>query len=98
LKKKLSDQKGDWVEYLLEVLWAYRTTKRAPTKETPYALAFKPRWISLLKWAQEVIEQRLSSLRPMIKVSIFIWTYYRRNKIKPDNLVSLPREGGSVFQ
>ncbi|XP_059436597.1 uncharacterized protein LOC132169601 [Corylus avellana] len=36
---KLGDRKGDWVEDLPEVLWAYRTTKRTPTKETPYALA-----------------------------------------------------------
>jgi ribonuclease HI len=40
LKKKLDDKKGDWANYLPEVLWAYRTTKRTPTEETPYALAF----------------------------------------------------------
>jgi hypothetical protein len=40
LKKKLGDKKGDWADYLPEVLWAYRTTKRTPTEETPYALAF----------------------------------------------------------
>ncbi|XP_059429079.1 uncharacterized protein LOC132162878 [Corylus avellana] len=40
LKKKLGDQKGDWADDLLEVLWAYRTMKRTPTDETPYALAF----------------------------------------------------------
>jgi hypothetical protein len=40
LKKKLGDRKGDWADDLPEVLWAYRTTKRTPTEETPYALAF----------------------------------------------------------
>jgi hypothetical protein len=40
LKKKLGDRKGDWAEDLPEVLWAYRTTKRTLTEETPYALAF----------------------------------------------------------
>ncbi|XP_059436564.1 uncharacterized protein LOC132169561 [Corylus avellana] len=40
LKKKLGDQKGDWADDLPEVLWACRTTKRIPTKETPYAFAF----------------------------------------------------------
>jgi hypothetical protein len=40
LKKKLGDKKGDWADNLPEVLWAYRTTKRTPTEETPYALAF----------------------------------------------------------
>ncbi|XP_059431476.1 uncharacterized protein LOC132164979 [Corylus avellana] len=41
LKKKLDDRKGNWAEDLPEVLWAYRTTKRVPTEETPYALAFE---------------------------------------------------------
>ncbi|XP_059436668.1 uncharacterized protein LOC132169694 [Corylus avellana] len=40
LKKKLGDQKGNWADDLPEVLWAYRTTKRIPTEESPYALAF----------------------------------------------------------
>jgi hypothetical protein len=40
LKKKLGHKKGDWADHLPEVLWAYRTTKRTPTEETPYALAF----------------------------------------------------------
>jgi hypothetical protein len=40
LKKKLGDRKGDWADDLTEVLWAYRTTRRTPTEETPYALAF----------------------------------------------------------
>ena len=39
LKTKLEDLKGKWVEYLPEVLWAYRTRKSA-TQETPFALAF----------------------------------------------------------
>ena len=40
LKTKLEDLKGKWIEYLLEVLWAYRTTCRSATQETPFALAF----------------------------------------------------------
>ena len=40
LKKMLEDRKGDWADDLPEVLWAYRTTKRTPTKETSYVLAF----------------------------------------------------------
>jgi hypothetical protein len=40
LKKKLGDRKGDWADDLPEVLWAYRTTRRTPTEETPYALTF----------------------------------------------------------
>ena len=40
LKTKLEDLKGKWVEYLPEVLWAYRTTCKSVTQETPFALAF----------------------------------------------------------
>ena len=40
LKTKLEDLKGNLVEYLPEVLWAYRTTQKSSTQETPFALAF----------------------------------------------------------
>ena len=40
LKTKLEDLKGKWVEYLPEVLWAYRTMQKSATRETPFALAF----------------------------------------------------------
>jgi hypothetical protein len=40
LKKKLGDRKGDWAEDLPEVLWAYQTTKKTATEETPYVLTF----------------------------------------------------------
>ena len=40
LKTKLEDLKGKWVEYLSEVIWAYRTTQKSATRETPFALAF----------------------------------------------------------
>ena len=40
LKTKLENLKGKWVEYLPEVLWAYGTTRKSATQETPFALAF----------------------------------------------------------
>ena len=40
LKTKLEGLKRKWVEYLPEVLWAYRTTRKSSTQETPFALAF----------------------------------------------------------
>ena len=39
-KTKLEDLKGKWVEYLPEVLRAYRTTCKSATQETPFALDF----------------------------------------------------------
>ncbi|KAK3039686.1 hypothetical protein RJ639_027027 [Escallonia herrerae] len=40
LKKKLDGAKGLWVDGLHKILWAYRTTTRNPTGETPFNLAF----------------------------------------------------------
>ena len=40
LKKRLHSGKGKWVEELLGVLWAYRTTSRKPTGESPFALTY----------------------------------------------------------
>ena len=40
MKTKLEDLKGSWVEYLPEVLWAYKTTQKSAIQETPFALAF----------------------------------------------------------
>ena len=56
LKTKLEDLKGKWVEYLLEVLWAYRTTSKSATQETPFSLAFCTEAVAL-------VEVRLKSLR-----------------------------------
>ena len=56
LKKKLQQRKGLWVEELPNVLWAYRTTKRTATGETPYTLVFGIEAVS-------PIEHRLTSFR-----------------------------------
>ena len=56
LKTKLEDLKGKWVKYLLEVLWAYRTTRKSATQETPFALAFGTE-------AVDPVEVRLKSPR-----------------------------------
>ena len=53
MKTKLEDLKGKWVKFLLEVLWAYRTTRKSATQETPFALAF----------GTEVVEVGLKSQR-----------------------------------
>ena len=38
IKVKLDEAKGAWPEELPNVLWAYRTTTRTPTGETPFRL------------------------------------------------------------
>ncbi|XP_075092447.1 uncharacterized protein LOC142172679 [Nicotiana tabacum] len=40
LKKKLEDAKGLWPELLPKVLWAYRTTPKTSTGETPCSLVY----------------------------------------------------------
>ena len=40
IKTKLDDAKGAWPEELPNVLWAYRTTARTPTEETPFRLTY----------------------------------------------------------
>ena len=49
LKTKLEGLKGKWVEYLPEVLWAYRTTCKSTTQETSFALAFCTEAIAPIK-------------------------------------------------
>ena len=40
LETRLTRSKGRWAEELPSILWAYRTTPRVPTGETPFSLAF----------------------------------------------------------
>ena len=40
LKTKLENLKGKWADDLPEVLWAYKTTARSTTGETPFSLAY----------------------------------------------------------
>jgi len=40
IKTRLEGAKGIWPKELPSVLWAYRTTARTPTGETPFRLAY----------------------------------------------------------
>ena len=40
IKTRLEGAKGVWSDELPGVLWAYRTTVRTPTGETPFELAY----------------------------------------------------------
>ena len=41
IKTRLEGAKGIWLEELPSVLWAYRTTTRTPTGETPFRLTYR---------------------------------------------------------
>ena len=49
LNTKLENLKGRWVDDLPEVIWAYRTTARSTTRETPFSLAYKDEAMVLVK-------------------------------------------------
>ncbi|GFZ19761.1 hypothetical protein Acr_28g0004660 [Actinidia rufa] len=40
LKARLERSKSEWAEELPSILWAYHTTSRIPTGETPYSMVF----------------------------------------------------------
>lgn len=40
LKRKAGGYPKTWADTMLEVLWAYRTTYKTATGQTPYKLAF----------------------------------------------------------
>ena len=40
IKTKLDNAKGAWPEELPNVFWAYWTTARTPTRETPFRLTY----------------------------------------------------------
>ena len=40
IKSWLEGEKGVWLDELPGVLWAYKTTVRTPTKDTPFKLAY----------------------------------------------------------
>ncbi|XP_077251850.1 uncharacterized protein LOC143891085 [Tasmannia lanceolata] len=40
IKKRLDEKAGRWADELYHILWAYRTTPRTPTGESPFNLSF----------------------------------------------------------
>ena len=61
LKTKLEDLKGKWVEYLLEVFWAYRTMRKSTTQETSFALAFGTEAVDLVEVGLKLPRIKLAS-------------------------------------
>lgn len=41
IKTRLEGAKGIWPEELPSILWAYKTTVRTPTRETPFRLTYE---------------------------------------------------------
>jgi len=49
IKVRLEEAKGVWPEELPNVLWAYRTTARTPTGETPFRLTYGTKAVILVE-------------------------------------------------
>ena len=49
IKTKLDDAKGTWPEELPNILWAYRTTARTSTGETPFRLTYRTKAVILVE-------------------------------------------------
>ena len=64
LKKRLDDAKGIWVEELPHVLWAYQTTPRRSTGETPFSMTYGAEAIIPLETS--FLTLRTSSFNPTI--------------------------------
>ena len=62
LKTKLEDLKGKWVEYVSEVLWAYKTTRKSATHETPFTLAFGIEAVALVEIGLKSLRIELASV------------------------------------
>ena len=49
IKARLEGAKGVWLDELPGILWAYRTTMRTPTGETPFKLTYGSEAVILAK-------------------------------------------------
>jgi hypothetical protein len=49
LKKKVHENQKDLPDMLEEILWAYRTTPRESTQQSPYSLIYGMEAVTLLK-------------------------------------------------
>ncbi|VFQ67186.1 unnamed protein product [Cuscuta campestris] len=63
IKKRLESYKGAWVDQLPDVLWAYRTTPRRATGETPFSMCYglearAPSEVFVPTWREEKYEAR----------------------------------------
>ncbi|VFQ95800.1 unnamed protein product [Cuscuta campestris] len=63
IKKRLESYNGAWVDQLPNVLWAYRTTPRRATGETPFSMCYgletrAPSEVFIPTWREENYEAR----------------------------------------
>ncbi|XP_074363998.1 uncharacterized protein LOC141704708 [Apium graveolens] len=75
IKKRLGEAKGRWSEELLWILWAYRTTPRTSTGETPFRMAYGtealvPVEVELESYRTEVYNMETNNFRLRANVDL----------------------------
>ena len=65
IKAKLDNVKGAWPEELPNILWAYRTMARTPTRETPFRLTYGTEAVILVEVGVTASGERHSTKRAM---------------------------------
>lgn len=74
LKARLYGVGKDWVEELLSVLWAYRTTPRTSTGETPFSMVYSSEAV-LPAEIREASAGSAVMMRRMKNVELMIWIW-----------------------
>ncbi|KAG5565895.1 hypothetical protein RHGRI_001720 [Rhododendron griersonianum] len=106
IKKRLREAKGAWPDELYNVLWAYRTTPRTATGETPYSLAFGaeavvPIEVNLLNYRtvstdpqenQEDLRAELDLLEETRETSMAKLALYQQRMVKYHEAQVRPRD------
>ncbi|XP_028072604.1 uncharacterized protein LOC114274823 [Camellia sinensis] len=106
VKKRLEHAKGKWIEELPYILWAYRTTARCSTGETPYSLTYGMEAIIPLEVGlpilrselfestsnEEAIAQVLDMAEGRREVALIRLVAYQQQLIKSFNQKVFPRK------
>ncbi|XP_028120009.1 uncharacterized protein LOC114317468 [Camellia sinensis] len=106
VKKRLEHAKGKWVEELPHMLWAYRTTARRSTGETPYSLTYGMEAIIPLEVGlptlrselfestnnEEAIAQALDMAEGQREAALIRLIAYQQQLIKSFNQKVFPRQ------
>ena len=94
IKTRLEGTKGIWPNKLPSILWAYRTTTRTPTRETPFRLAYEvdvviPTEVGLTSYQVENYseDKNKKALRLQLDLVDEVWTMTEQRLAQYQNLM-----------
>ena len=97
LKKRLHSGKGKWVEKLLGVLWAYRTTSQKPTGESPFALTYGMEAVIPMEIGMPTIRTELPEEANAEAITKYLDTTYELYKVAAVRITSYQRRLENVY-